>query len=124
MNTDVKPGDVIVTSGLGGRFPAGFPVGTVTALRSDDSRAFLVGELKPAAQLDRGRDVLLLRSAPDTWPTGLPAPGARSSGAVALGAAAVSDPAASPLVEPSTASSVTTQAHPATDPDPAAGPER
>lgn len=64
MNTDVKVGDVIVTSGLGGRFPAGFPVGTVTALKPDDSRAFLIGELKPAAQLDRGRDVLLLRSAP------------------------------------------------------------
>lgn len=64
MNTDVKVGDVIVTSGLGGRFPAGFPVGTVTALKPDDSRAFLIGELKPAARLDRGRDVLLLRSAP------------------------------------------------------------
>ena len=64
FNTDVKIGDVIVSSGLGGRFPAGFPVGTVTGLRPDDSRAFLVGELRPAAQLNRGRDVLLLRSAP------------------------------------------------------------
>ncbi|MDR6842735.1 rod shape-determining protein MreC [Pseudoxanthomonas sacheonensis] len=64
LNTDVKIGDVIVSSGLGGRFPAGFPVGTVTGLRPDDSRAFLVGELRPAAQLNRGRDVLLLRSAP------------------------------------------------------------
>ena len=64
LNTDVKMGDVIVSSGLGGRFPAGFPVGTVTGLRPDDSRAFLVGELRPAAQLNRGRDVLLLRSAP------------------------------------------------------------
>ena len=64
LNTDVKVGDMIVSSGLGGRFPAGFPVGTVTGLRPDDSRAFLVGELRPAAQLNRGRDVLLLRSAP------------------------------------------------------------
>jgi rod shape-determining protein MreC len=61
LSSDVKVGDVIVTSGLGGRFPAGFPVGTVTALQPDDSRAFLVGDLDPAAQLDRGRDVLLLR---------------------------------------------------------------
>ena len=58
---DVRVGDRIVTSGLGGRFPPGFPVGTVSELRPDESRAFLVGELKPAAQLDRGRDVLLLR---------------------------------------------------------------
>jgi rod shape-determining protein MreC len=61
LSSDVKVGDAIVTSGLGGRFPAGFPVGTVTALQPDDSRAFLVGDLAPAAQLDRGRDVLLLR---------------------------------------------------------------
>jgi rod shape-determining protein MreC len=60
----VKVGDVVVTSGLGERFPAGFPVGTIAALRPDDTRAFLVGDVKPAAQLDRGRDVLLVRSAP------------------------------------------------------------
>ena len=61
LSAGVEVGDEIVTSGLGGRFPAGFPVGTITALRPDDTHAFLVGELKPAAQLDRGRDVLLLR---------------------------------------------------------------
>jgi rod shape-determining protein MreC len=64
LSSDVKVGDVVVTSGLGERFPAGFPVGTISALRPDESRAFLVGDVKPAAQLDRGRDVLLLRSAP------------------------------------------------------------
>ena len=62
LNRDVQVGDVLVTSGLGGRFPAGFPVATITALRPDESQAFLIGELAPAAQLDRGRDVLLLRS--------------------------------------------------------------
>ena len=117
LNTDVKQGDVIVTSGLGGRFPAGFPVGTVTGLRSDDSRAFLVGELQPAAQLDRGRDVLLLRSAPNILPTALSASDASGVGVVALGAATVSDPAAQPLVEPSPASSAAPRAGPAT-PDP------
>lgn len=64
LSSDVKVGDVLVTSGLGGRFAAGFPVGTITALRPDESRAFLVGDVKPAAQLDRGRDVLLLRTLP------------------------------------------------------------
>lgn len=64
LSSDVKVGDVVVTSGLGERFPAGFPVGTIAALRPDESRAFLIGDVKPAAQLDRGRDVLLLRSAP------------------------------------------------------------
>ncbi|WP_047135648.1 rod shape-determining protein MreC, partial [Luteimonas sp. FCS-9] len=61
LSADVRVGDALVTSGLGGRFPPGFPVGTVAALEPDDSRAFLLGRLTPAAQVDRGRDVLLLR---------------------------------------------------------------
>jgi rod shape-determining protein MreC len=64
LSSDVKVGDLVVTSGLGQRFPAGFPIGRIVALRPDDSRAFLIGDVKPAAQLDRGRDVLLLRHAP------------------------------------------------------------
>ncbi len=69
LSSDVKVGDSVVTSGLGGRFPAGFPIGTIAVLRPDDSRAFLLGELKPAAQLDRGREVLLLRvNAPASTP--------------------------------------------------------
>ncbi len=61
LSSDVKVGDKLLTSALGGRFPAGFPVGTIVTLHPDESRAFLVGEVRPAAQLDRGRDVLLLR---------------------------------------------------------------
>jgi rod shape-determining protein MreC len=64
LSSDIRVGDSVVTSGLGGRFPAGFTVGTIMALHPDDSRSFLAGDLKPAAQLDRGRDVLLLMSGP------------------------------------------------------------
>lgn len=64
LSSDVRAGDVLITSGLGGRFPPGFPVGTIASLRPDDSRAFLVGDVGAAAQLDRGRDVLLLREQP------------------------------------------------------------
>ena len=74
LSSDVREGDVVVTSGLGGRFPPGFPVGTVVDMRPDDSHAFLVAELEPAAQLDRGRDVLLLNESRD------PGPGIRDSG--------------------------------------------
>ena len=59
--TDIRVGDVVQTSGLGHRFPSGFPVGTVTALQPDDSRAFLAATLAPSAGIDRGREVLLLR---------------------------------------------------------------
>lgn len=68
LSSDVRVGDMLVTSGLGGRFPPGFPVGTIAALKPDDSRAFLVGEVKPAAQLDRGREVLVLLSIPPPPP--------------------------------------------------------
>ena len=61
LSADVRAGDVVLTSGMGERFPPGFAIGTVGALHPDDSRAFLEGEVTPAAQLDRGRDVLLLR---------------------------------------------------------------
>jgi rod shape-determining protein MreC len=61
LSADVQEGDELLTSGLGGRFPLGFAVGTIGKLRSDDSRAFLEANVIPAAQLDRGRDVLLLR---------------------------------------------------------------
>lgn len=61
LNSDLKVGDIVVTSGLGRRFPPGFPVGTVASLQPNESRTFLVGTLKPAAQLERGRDVLLLK---------------------------------------------------------------
>ncbi|TZF89793.1 rod shape-determining protein MreC, partial [Cognatilysobacter lacus] len=74
LSSDIKVGDVIVTSGLGGRFPPGFPVGRIVALRPDESRAFLEGDVRPAAQLDRGREVLLLRSNRVTLPMPPPPP--------------------------------------------------
>ena len=83
LSSDVKVGDVLVTSGLGGRFPAGFPVGTIAALRPDESRAFLVGDVKPAAQLVRARDVLLLRTLP---PRPVIGPGTAGAGGLGLGA--------------------------------------
>jgi rod shape-determining protein MreC len=76
LSADVRVGDVVLTSGLGGRFPAGFPVGTIVALHPDDSHAFLVGDVRPAARLDRGRDVLLLREHPragESQPVPVPA---------------------------------------------------
>ncbi|UNK58459.1 rod shape-determining protein MreC [Pseudoxanthomonas daejeonensis] len=105
LNRDVQVGDVLVTSGLGGRFPAGFPVATITALRPDESQAFLVGELSPAAQLDRGRDVLLLRvgTLPPATPADpdLPAAGGPAAAPTALdGAAAMRSSAAGVVATP------------------------
>ncbi|MEZ5563683.1 MAG: rod shape-determining protein MreC [Gammaproteobacteria bacterium] len=64
-NADVKAGDLLVTSGLGGRFPAGYPVGTITAVDGSEGDAFLEVTAKPAASLDRLHEVLLVFS-PET----------------------------------------------------------
>jgi rod shape-determining protein MreC len=120
LSSDIKPGDSIVTSGLGGRFPAGFPVGTVQTLRPDDSRAFLVGEIKPAAQLDRGRDVLLLRQGATV---GAEAAAAAVSGAPAtpVPATAVGAPGASGQRGPaSSAAAASTRRPPVAAPSPQA----
>lgn len=59
-NADVRVGDVVVTSGLGGRFPVGYPVGTVTGIYYPQGKAFAEILVKPAAQLDTSREVLLV----------------------------------------------------------------
>ena len=61
-NADVKAGDLLVTSGLGGRFPAGYPVGTITAVDGSEGDAFLEVTARPAANLDRLHEVLLVFS--------------------------------------------------------------
>ena len=64
LSADLKPGDVLETSGIGGRFPAGFKVGTIINLHPDDTRLFVVAEVRPKARLDRGGEVLLVWTAP------------------------------------------------------------
>lgn len=66
MTADVRPGDLLVTSGLGGHFPAGFPVARVARIRRDPGQPFARIEATPVAALDRSRLVLLV------WPTDRP----------------------------------------------------
>ncbi len=76
LSGDLKVGDELVTSGIGGRFPAGFPVGTVTALSPDANHAFVEATIAPAAHLDRSGEVLLVWNLPDTDESvGPPIPG-------------------------------------------------
>lgn len=63
-NEDVKVGDLLVTSGMGGRFPPGYPVGTVTAVEFDPGSPFARVLAKPSAELDRIREVMLLDNQP------------------------------------------------------------
>lgn len=57
--TDIQIGDQLVTSGLGGRFPPGYPVAEVVAIEGEPGAAFATVIARPSAALDRGRHVLL-----------------------------------------------------------------
>jgi rod shape-determining protein MreC len=59
-SADVVAGDLLVTSGLGGGFPAGYPVGTIAEVKRDPAQSLADVEVKPAAALDRSRELLFV----------------------------------------------------------------
>ncbi|WP_299259489.1 rod shape-determining protein MreC [uncultured Kushneria sp.] len=59
-NTDIREGDLLVTSGLTGRFPEGYPVARVSRIVRNAGTPFVSVEVRPIAQLDRSRNFLLL----------------------------------------------------------------
>jgi rod shape-determining protein MreC len=60
INADVRVGDLLVSSGLGGRFPPGYPVAEVVSVEQEPGNSTI--EARPRAHLDRSREVLLV------WP--------------------------------------------------------
>lgn len=62
-NADIRVGDLLITSGLGGVFPSGYPVARVTAVDIDPGQPFARVRAEPTAHLDRSREVLLV------WPS-------------------------------------------------------
>jgi len=67
MQADVRVGDLVVTSGLGDRFPGGYPVGRVSIIDREEGQTFAQVQAEPLAALDRGREVLLI-SRPEPRP--------------------------------------------------------
>lgn len=63
-NADIRTGDLLVTSGLGGAFPAGYPVAVVDGVTRMPQEPFADVTAKPAAALDQVREVMLIWSAP------------------------------------------------------------
>jgi len=61
-SADIRKGDVLISSGLGGRFPPNYPVARVEEIVSDPNEAFLKITTVPMAKLDHGRQVLII------WP--------------------------------------------------------
>lgn len=59
-NADIEIGDLIVSSGLGGRFPPNYPVGRIVSIERPAGESFAVVLAEPVAHLDRSREVLLV----------------------------------------------------------------
>jgi rod shape-determining protein MreC len=62
-NADIRAGDVLVTSGLGGAFPAGYPVAVVASVNRMPQAPFADVTATPSSALDQVREVLLIWSA-------------------------------------------------------------
>jgi len=63
-STDIRVGDLLVSSGLGKRFPEGYPVARVMSVVKDDGQSYASVTAQPLAALDRIRYLLLI------WPDG------------------------------------------------------
>ena len=61
-SADIREGDLLVSSGMGGTFPPGYPVARVTKIVNDPNEAFLTITARPAARLNHSKQVLLI------WP--------------------------------------------------------
>ena len=91
-SADVIAGDLLVTSGLGGGFPAGYPVGTVEDVKRDPAQSLAEVDVKPAAALDRSRELMFVwlkphpaaGAAPPAKTPSAPAPAPTGAAAQAL----------------------------------------
>lgn len=77
-NSDVKSGDELTSSGLGGIFPAGYPVGRITGVRREANQLLAQVRAEPRAGINRAREVMLIEFDAAN-PAAPPAPLARSS---------------------------------------------
>jgi len=68
-NAEIKFGDVVTSSGLGGRFPPNYPVGTISNIERPAGETFAKIEITPAAKLEQSREVLMLwhNAPPDNY---------------------------------------------------------
>jgi rod shape-determining protein MreC len=76
-SADIREGDLLVSSGLGGGFPFGYPVARITKIVNNPNESFLDITATPVAQLGHHKEVLLIwpaKSAPPTARNPEPAP--------------------------------------------------
>ena len=72
VDADIRKDDLLVSTGMGGVFPPGYPVARVTRVERSAKATFAIVEARPTAALDRDREVLLVWF--DAPPPGTPVP--------------------------------------------------
>ncbi len=60
VESDLKAGDLLISTGIGGVFPSGYPIAEVTRVERNAAATFAVVDARPTARLDRDREVLLV----------------------------------------------------------------
>ena len=68
---DIKVGDQLMSSGLGSRYPKGYPLGEIIQVEHDPGQPFALVKAKPSAYLDRSRYVLLVFSLESELPNAM-----------------------------------------------------
>ena len=61
INSKSKIGDTVITSGLGGIYPKGIPIGTITSISTDTNGLHLVALIKPFVDFSKLEEVLCLK---------------------------------------------------------------
>jgi len=59
-NADIRPGDLLITSGLGGVFPQGYPVAVVASFIEQPDKPFAIIHARPKAALNTSRELLIV----------------------------------------------------------------
>ena len=101
VESDLKEGDLLISTGIGGVFPRGYPVAEVTRVERSPAATFAVVDARPTARLERNREVLLVWFDPPV--TALDEEQAQADAAAAAAAAAAAkaaEPAAAPAGPP------------------------
>ena len=100
VEADLQPGDLLLSTGLGGVFPPGYPVARVSTVKRAGS-TFATVEAKPTAKLNQAREVLLIWFKAPVFEAETPvAPTGAPAGAAAPGTAPAANAPATAPAEP------------------------